>query len=114
LHEPDEARAEHGVGGEEEGLAEGVERGEVLVYERGELGGGGGGERGVGLDAAEEEVVVEGHGGEVEEVGAGGVAGDLDEEGFGVDVVVFGAWVGRGLVMGVREGDRKIDGGDAE
>lgn len=100
LHEPDEARAEHGVGGEEEGLAEGVEGGEVLVDEGREVVGGGGGERGVGLDAAEEEVVVEGHGGEVEEVGAGGVAGDVHEEGFGVDVVVFGAWVGRELVRG--------------
>ncbi len=51
-------------------------------------------------DDDEEEVVVEGHGGEVEEVGAGGVAGDVHEEALGFDVVVFGAWVGRELVRG--------------
>lgn len=73
--EPDEARAEHGVGGGDHGGAEVFEGGGVVAEGLGEEGrevrGGGGGGRGEG---GEELVVVPGHGGVVEEGGGGGVA----------------------------------------
>ena len=73
--EPDEAWAEHGVGGCEEGGAEGFDTGEGggdSFFEGGGDGGGGGGEGG------EEGVVVPGHGGVVEEGSVGGGAGVFD------------------------------------
>ena len=80
LHEPDEAGAEHGVGGGNEGLAERVHGVEVLLDLDGEVRRGRGDEVRVCVDAAEEEVVVEGHAGQVEGVGACGIAGELDDE----------------------------------
>lgn len=72
LDEPDEARAEHGGGGEDHFAAEGVDGGEGV----GELGGEGFGHgfrvRG---DVLEEEVGVVRHGGVVEDGGLGGVLG---------------------------------------
>lgn len=91
--EPDEARAEHGVCGGEEGGAEGVEGGEGggdLGEEGGrDVRGRGGGGRGQG---AEEDVVVVGGGSVVEEGGMGGLTGVFEEEGLGVDILVGGAW----------------------
>lgn len=92
LDEPDEAGAEHGVCGEEEGFLEGLEGREVAIDEGRDVGGGIGVDVGVGVDAAEEEVVVESHGGDVESVGHHGVAGDIDDEGLGVSVLVCGTW----------------------
>ena len=87
LHEPDKAGAEHGLGGGEEGVAQGVERGEVLVDVGVEVFGRLGVHVGVGVEAAEEEVVVEGHAGDVEGVGLGRVAGEVDDEGLGLLVL---------------------------
>ena len=88
LHKPDEARAKHGFGSSEEGLAQRVERREVpfdmrlKVFSRLQADFGGGNE------AVEEEVIVVGHAGDVEGVGLGGVAGKLDGERLGFLVVV--------------------------
>lgn len=89
LHEPYEARAEHGIGGVEERLSEGVHGGEVLVDEGQEGVGGLGLDVGVGVEAAEEEVVVEGHGRVVEQGGFHGIAGNVDDEGLDIGVLVF-------------------------
>lgn len=64
LDEPDEAGAEHGVGGGDEFGAEGVDRGEG-GFESALKGGGHGGR--VGREGGEKEVVVVRHGGVVEE-----------------------------------------------
>lgn len=89
LHQPDEARAEHGVGGREEGFLEGLERGEAFVYLWEEFGGYIGSSVGVVVDALEEEVVVEGHAGLVEAVGRHGVAGPLSDERLGILVLPY-------------------------
>lgn len=88
LDEPDEARAEHCLCCEDHGIAERVERGEVSVYERLDVFRGRRPDVWVGVDAAEEEVVVVGHRGEVEHVGLVGIAGKLDDEGLGVHVLL--------------------------
>lgn len=89
LDEPQEARAEHGRGGGDELAAQGVDGGEgglelaAQVLGHGRAGGG---------DALEEEVVVVGHGGVVEDGGLVGFAGGHEEDGFHVAVFEIGAW----------------------
>jgi hypothetical protein len=96
LHEPDEAGAEHGLGRGKERLAQRVERRKVLCDLGAEV------RRGLrlhvrgGAQAAEEEVVIEGHAGNVEGVGLCGVAGKVDDERLCVLGLPGGA--GRGLV----------------
>ena len=90
--EPDEARAEHGVGGRDEGAAEGVDRGEGLADGLGQVPG-----HGVVLwirtEGREELVVGPGHAGVVEEGGGVRVAGVLDEDIDHWDVGKLGVWV---------------------
>ena len=94
LHEPDEGGAESGGGVREEGFAESGERaeggGEVALQVFGDVGF-------VGREAGEEEVVVVCHGGVVEDVCFGGLAGGQDGEGFWV--VVFELVLYRGVGM---------------
>ncbi len=82
--EPDEARAEHGRGGHCELAAERLDGGEG-GFELGAQGVGHGGA--VGGEAVEEEVVVVGHGGVVEDGGLAGLAGC--EEGYCFCVLFF-------------------------
>lgn len=90
LDEPQEARAEHGGGGGDELAAQGVDGGEgglelaAQVLGHGRAGGG---------DALEEEVVVVGHGGVVEDGGLVGFAGGHEEDGFHVAVFEIGACI---------------------
>ena len=87
--EPDEAGAEHGVGGRDEGFLERFEGGEGLVdmgREGGRHFGGGRGEGG------EELVVGPGHAGVVEEGGGEGLTRVGDDEIFGGRVLIRGVW----------------------
>lgn len=90
LYQPDEAWAEHGIGGVQESLLQGIEGREVASYLSCEVGRGLGCHVGITADTTEEEVVVEGHAGNVEEICPGGVAGELDDERLGVLILVMG------------------------
>lgn len=90
--EPDESRTEHCVGCAEHGLFEGVEGtvgADQRVVDDGVAFDGGG----AWGHSAEEEVVVVGHAGVVEEVGGFGAAGVLEDELFGGGVVGVETWV---------------------
>lgn len=89
--EPDEARAEHGVGGRDEGGPEGCGGGEGVVDFGGEDGGHFGGGRGEG---GEELVVGPGHAGVVEEGGGLGLTGVREEKIVGGSAGVLGSCVG--------------------
>lgn len=91
LDEPDEAGAEHCRGGGDEFAAEGLDAAEGAFEVAAEVGGHG---VRVGGEVLEEEVVVVGHGGVVEDGGLGGLAGRGDEGGVGVLLLKFGAWNG--------------------
>ena len=80
LYEPDEAWAEHGLGSGDEGVAQGVHAAEAVLDHSGKVGRGLRYDVWVRVDAAEEEVVVEGHAGQVEGVGPCGIAGEFDDE----------------------------------
>lgn len=88
LDEPQEARAEHGGSGGDELAAQGVDGGEGGLELAAKVLGHG---RAVGGDALEEEVVVVGHGGVVEDGGLVGFAGGHEEDGFHVAVFEVGA-----------------------
>ena len=81
--QPDEARAEHALGGGEELRAEGLDGGEGAGETGDEVAGHGGWGGGKG---GEEVVVVPGHAGMVEEGGLVGVAGVGEEDVFGLFV----------------------------
>ena len=83
--EPDEAGAEHGVGGCDEGGLERFDGGEGIVYVGGEAGGHFGRVRGEG---GEELVVGPGHACVVEEGGVLGLTRERDYEIFGSGFVV--------------------------
>lgn len=88
LDEPEEARAEHGGGGDDELAAEGFDGGEGgLEFAAEDVGHGGAG----GGDALEEEVVVVSHGGVVEDGGLAGLAGGHEGDGLGVLVLELGS-----------------------
>jgi len=89
LDDPDEAGAEHGVGGLDQLGAEGVVAGEGVGQVGGEAGGGFGL---LGGEAVEEHVVVAGHGGVVEEGGLGGGAAVFFHESLRFGGCVCGAW----------------------
>lgn len=83
LHEPDKAGAKHGLGRGEECFAQCFHGREIAVDLLGEVG-----RRPrlyvrIGVDAAEEEMVVEGHAGNVEGVGFHRIAGKVYNEGLG-------------------------------
>jgi len=88
LDEPDEAGAEHCRGGGDEFAAEGLDAAEGALEIAAEVGGHG---VRVGGKVLEEEVVVVGHGGVVEDGGLGGLAGRGDEGRVGVLLLEFGA-----------------------
>ena len=89
-HEPDEAGAEHGVGGRDEGGAERFGGGEGVA----DLGGDGVGHFGRSRGEGGEEVVVgPGHAGVVEEGGRVGLAGVRDDEVFGEGVGEWSVWI---------------------
>lgn len=87
--EPDEARAEHGGGGEDELTAQGLDGGERKL-KLGLEGVGHGGPR--GCDAVEEEVGVVRHRGPIEDWGLVGLTGRHEGDGLCILVLKFGAW----------------------
>ena len=88
LDKPEEAGAEHGGGGDDELAAEGFDGGEGgLEFFAEDVGHGGA----FGGDALEEEVVVVGHGGVVEDGGFAGLAGGHESDSLGVLVLEFGS-----------------------
>lgn len=85
--EPDEAGAEHGVGGRDEGGPEGFGGGEGVV----DFGGEGGGHFGRGRREGGEELVVgPGHAGVVEEGGGVGLTGVREDQIVGGNAEVLG------------------------
>lgn len=92
--EPDEAGAEHGVGGGDESGPEGFGGGEGVA----DFGGEGGGHfGGFGGEGGEELVVGPGHAGVVEEGGELRLTGVREEKIDRGSAGVFGSWVGRHL-----------------
>lgn len=90
-HEPDESRAEHGHGGPDHLVAQGLDGAEVLVDVKEQLLAHLDGDRG---KVVEEEVVVVRHGGVVEHVCELGVAGGGEDDGLDVFLLEFGACLG--------------------